>query len=71
MTTYHRVYQLDSIVIGRVVTGCDHDSNGRIALLGANGRDQSNGVHDMIKTGISTTPLLLVQIIMVGGGVVR
>lgn len=62
MTTYHRIHQFDSIVFGWVVTGGDHDSNGRIALLGANGRNQSNGVHDMIKSGISITPLLLVHV---------
>ena len=66
MATYHGINQFDTIVISWVVAGCDHDSNGRVALLGANSRDQSNCVHDMVKARIATTPLLLVQILMMG-----
>jgi hypothetical protein len=49
MTTHHGVNQLDSVVFRRVVTGCDHDPNGRIALLGTESCNETNCVDNMIE----------------------
>lgn len=53
MATYHRIDQLDSVVLRRVVAGRDHDANGRIALLGTGHSDESHSVDDMVQSSIA------------------
>ena len=49
--THHGVNQFDSVVFRWVVTGCDHDANSRITLLGAESGNETNSVNDMIQEG--------------------
>jgi len=68
MATYHRVYQLDSIVFCWVVAGRDHNADGCIALLGTSRSNEPNRVDDMIQTGITISNSLSVVALLGGGG---
>jgi hypothetical protein len=46
---YHRIDEFDTVIFGGVVACCNHDTDRRIALLGAETRDHSDSEHDMIE----------------------
>jgi hypothetical protein len=47
---YHRVDELDTVVLGRVVTGSDHDTDGlAIELARAQRGQESNTVDDRVE----------------------
>jgi hypothetical protein len=47
---YHRVDELDAIILGRVVTGSDHNTNGlAIELARAQRGQESNTVDDRVE----------------------
>ena len=48
MTTHHGINQLDSVVFRWIVTGCDHDPNTGIALLGAESSNETDSVDNMV-----------------------
>ena len=48
MSTHHRVNQLHSVVFRGIVTGCNHDPNGGIALLRTERGDETNSEDDMV-----------------------
>jgi hypothetical protein len=55
MATYHGINQLDSVVLGRIVAGRDHDAYGRIALLGTDRSNEPDSVDDVVQPSIAAT----------------
>jgi hypothetical protein len=56
----HWINQFDTIVLRWIVTGCDHDPNNGVFLLGTASSSQANTEDDMVQTRISIRRMLLV-----------
>jgi len=57
--TNQGIHQLDAVIVGRVVAGRDHDSNGGIALLRSRTRNHADGVNHMVQARI---PIVSIEI---------
>jgi hypothetical protein len=53
--THHRVDQLYTIVLGGIMAGSDHDSDGAVSVLGSNTCEYTYCIHHVVKSSFSVS----------------